>query len=388
MKIDRFNPLALAGALVTIALLGACATAPLPYKNPISVSPATGRVAVDQAVTVLDASGSQTAVFPTAKATTEALVAAMPNGSYSAGHVHFGGFQREDTGMASFNRGALAAAAKNAAFLEGSTPLYSVIQDEVAAKVGSSGKAAVVIISDGLATDYAGRADEGGLAVGAARAVAEGRSGATCFHTIQVGNDPAGAATLGAIANVTSCGSSTTAAALGSASALQQFAQNVYTGGPPPPPAPAPRPAPAPAPIGDADSDGVLDNRDQCPNTLRSARVDSRGCWTLRGLRFAVNAANIQPGYERTLNEDIEVLRNNPGVRVRIDGHTDSDGSAQYNEGLSVRRAASVRDYFVKSGLSPERFQVRGFGESRPIVPNDSRENKALNRRVELTIID
>lgn len=385
MKIHAFRTL---GALAAIALLGACATAPVPYKNPIAVSPVKGRVAVSQAVTVLDASGSQTGTFPDAKATLEALVAAMPNGNYDAGQVHFGGFDRASTGLSSFNRGAEAAAAKGAEFLEGSTPLYSVLENEVAGSIGGgSGKAAVVVISDGLATDYAGRDDEGGRAVAAARALAESRSGATCFHTVQVGDSAAGAATLQAISNATNCGSATTAAALGSASGMQQFAQAVYTGGAPAP-APAPAPKPAAPVIGDQDADGVADNRDACPNTLRQARVDSRGCWTLSGLRFGVNAANIEPGYERTLNEDVDVLRANPGVRVRIDGHTDSDGSAKYNEGLSLRRAASVRDYFVKSGLDPERFTVRGFGEARPVAPNDSRDNKRLNRRVELTIVD
>ena len=66
-----------------------------------------------------------------------------------------------------------------------------------------------------------------------------------------------------------------------------------------------------------------------------------------------------------------------------------STGTTAHNQNLSERRAASVRDYFVnEGGLAASRFQVKGFGESQPIAPNDTPANKRINRRVELTIID
>jgi OOP family OmpA-OmpF porin len=132
----------------------------------------------------------------------------------------------------------------------------------------------------------------------------------------------------------------------------------------------------------------VADSRDRCPNTLRNARVDARGCWTLTGVRFAVNSAALEGGSKQVLAEDLEVLRANPGVKISVDGHTDSDGSEAYNQSLSTRRAAAVRDYFVSQGLKASRFRVRGDGETSPAVPNNSRENKRINRRVELSIID
>jgi OOP family OmpA-OmpF porin len=376
-----------ASSFVAVAILGGCATAPIPYKTPVSVTPPSGRVAVSQAVNLFDASGSQSVVFADGKATLESIVAAMPNGNYQAGNIHFGGRKRELTGISGFNRATLANAANQAQFLEGTTPLYSLFENELDSAVGGgSGKAAVVLITDGLATDYAGRSGMTERTVEAARAVVAKRNGPLCFHTVQTGSAPEGTALLRSLAGLTSCGSYRTAASLGSASGLQQFARQAYLGGA----APAPRPAPTPVSNKqvDTDGDGVFDMTDQCPNTLRRARVDNRGCWTLSGLRFAVNGAGIEPTFREDLAEDLEVLRANPSVRVRVDGHTDSDGSAAYNQDLSLRRATAVRDFFVSQGLDSNRFKVQGFGESQPVAPNDSRANKRLNRRVELTIID
>lgn len=379
---SKFEHVVLAATLI---VAGGCATAPIPYKAPVSATPPSGQVIVSQAVNLFDSSGSQEANFADGKAVLESIVGVMPNGSYGAGHVHFGGFDREATGMAPFNRTTLATAAKDAAWIEGTTPIADVITTDLGALIGSAaGRAAVVLISDGQATDYAGRDEGGDGAVAAAAALAQARSGETCFHTIQTGNDAAGAATLQAIANVSKCGSFRNATTLVSASALQQFSRDVYLGA-----GPAPAPAPRAAAPGDADGDGVLDPNDACPGTLAAARVDGRGCWTLQGLQFAVNSAEIDRRYTTMLHEAIDVLKANPDVRISIDGHTDADGSDAYNQSLSERRAASVLNYFAtEGGLDRSRFVSKGYGESRPAAPNDTRENKAINRRVELTIVN
>ena len=100
-----------AGGLAFVAMLGACATPP-PYQEPIAVTPPSGSVAVTQAVTVLDASGSKEMAFPAAKATLESLVAAMPEGAYEASQLSFGGGRRAAAGGGSFDRATLAAAAR------------------------------------------------------------------------------------------------------------------------------------------------------------------------------------------------------------------------------------------------------------------------------------
>lgn len=371
--------------LCALVLASACARPPIPYQEPVPVRPVRGSVAVSQTMSLLDASGSQEAVFADGKAALESIVAAMPEGSYEAGLLVFGGFDRETTGMIPFDRAKLAAAAREASFLEGSTPTYAVLENELSSALRrDAGKAAVVLISDGLATDYAGHSGVDERTLAAARALVRDRSGKTCFHTVGLGDDAAGQALLRALAETSSCGSHRSIASLSDASAFQAFAREVYLGGAARRPAPRTRPAPV-----DTDGDGVFDSVDACPGTLRRAPVDERGCWTLHDLRFAVNGDTIESNSAVSLQEAIRVLAANPGVRVRIDGHTDSDGAAAYNQDLSERRAEAVRDYLVeKGGLDASRFEVEGFGESQPAVPNESSAQKRRNRRVELTLLE
>jgi OOP family OmpA-OmpF porin len=70
-------------------------------------------------------------------------------------------------------------------------------------------------------------------------------------------------------------------------------------------------------------------------------------------------------------------------MRIEIQGHTDNKGAAAYNLKLSDRRAASVRKYLVAHGVATDRLVSRGYGLTRPIVPNDTEQNRALNRRVQ-----
>src|SRR5690606_33594364 len=68
-------------------------------------------------------------------------------------------------------------------------------------------------------------------------------------------------------------------------------------------------------------------------------------------------------------------------------GHTDSIGTEQYNQGLSERRANSVKDYLVSKGIDPNRIYVEGKGETQPVASNATREGRAQNRRVEIEIV-
>ncbi|WP_444677764.1 OmpA family protein [Halomonas sp. E19] len=99
---------------------------------------------------------------------------------------------------------------------------------------------------------------------------------------------------------------------------------------------------------------------------------------------FAFDSAEIRPGAHQTLNQVANTLRENSDLRVRIEGHTDSVGSPQYNVGLSQRRADSVKSYLVSQGIAEQRMTTRGFGEERPVATNDTDEGRAQNRRVEI----
>lgn len=158
--------------------------------------------------------------------------------------------------------------------------------------------------------------------------------------------------------------------------------------------------APEPEPT-DSDGDGVPDSRDQCPGTPRGTPVDSNGCpeekeepVVLKGVKFEFDSATLTPAAEDRLDNVVNALQAAGDIEVRIEGHTDSIGSADYNEDLSQRRADSVKAYLVDNGISGNRMVTRGFGESQPVAPNtkpdgsDNPEGRAKNRRVELHVVE
>ncbi|MGB5490661.1 MAG: OmpA family protein, partial [Woeseiaceae bacterium] len=164
---------------------------------------------------------------------------------------------------------------------------------------------------------------------------------------------------------------------------------------PPPPPAPEPMPAaePVPDPDPDTDSDGVLNEADECPNTAAGAAVDRRGCVVqaeikLPDVRFESNSDRLRPGAEGTLNDAADTLMRNPGLLTEVAGYTDSRGDANYNRGLSERRAKTVRDYLIDRGVDSNRLTWRGYGESSPIADNETAEGRERNRRVLLRILE
>ncbi len=102
---------------------------------------------------------------------------------------------------------------------------------------------------------------------------------------------------------------------------------------------------------------------------------------------FRTDDDNITPEFYEVLNSVAIVLNEFDRTLVNVEGHTDSDGSAQYNRDLSNRRADAVASYLSSQRVDPRRLGVRGFGESRPIATNRTRAGKARNRRVEVRIV-
>lgn len=102
------------------------------------------------------------------------------------------------------------------------------------------------------------------------------------------------------------------------------------------------------------------------------------------GIYFDVNKDIVKPESFATLKEIAQVLKDNPNIKIKVVGHTDSDGDDKSNLDLSKRRAASVKDALANNfGIEAARIETDGKGESEPIVKNDSVVNKAKNRRVE-----
>jgi OOP family OmpA-OmpF porin len=139
----------------------------------------------------------------------------------------------------------------------------------------------------------------------------------------------------------------------------------------PPPPAP---PGPPAAP--------VVEEEPVVVETLVAEKI------VLRGVNFDFDKSEIRPDAAVILDEAVSILSGQPGTRVRVEGHTCSMGPDAYNQGLSERRAASVRRYLVDHGIEASRLTSVGFGESSPIATNDTREGRALNRRVELQVLE
>tara|TARA_R110002096_G_scaffold42642_8_gene114855 strand:+ start:103 stop:834 length:732 start_codon:yes stop_codon:yes gene_type:complete len=165
---------------------------------------------------------------------------------------------------------------------------------------------------------------------------------------------------------------------------------------PPAAPAPKPRPpAPKPQPPKDSDGDGVYDNRDECPGTPAGVKVNAVGCpevgekiLSLEGVNFDHDKAMIKAESRPILDNAVKVLNENASVHVRVEGHTDSDGTDAYNMSLSQRRAEAVAAYLTAAGIDANRLSPVGYGESAPVAPNDTKENKYKNRRVDLVVTE
>jgi len=108
----------------------------------------------------------------------------------------------------------------------------------------------------------------------------------------------------------------------------------------------------------------------------------------LRDLQFASNSAVLGSGAQGRLAPLAAFLAKQPDTRIQIAGHTDAQGSDAFNMDLSARRAASVGAYLSSTGVSDARIAAVGMGEASPVATNDTAAGRAINRRVEVTILD
>jgi OOP family OmpA-OmpF porin len=205
-----------------------------------------------------------------------------------------------------------------------------------------------------------------------------------CIYTVQIGVCPEGKKLLEQVAQAGQCGCYVSGDQIATSEGMADFVTRVFLKKAPPKPAPV-AVVVEKVVIMDSDGDGVPDNLDKCPGTPKGAKVNKDGCWVIGNVLFDFDKYNIKPQYYHLLDEVAAVFVQNPGLRVRIEGHTDNIGTAAYNLKLSLRRANAVMEYLVKKGIAKERLRTEGFGFTRPVASNKTKEGRALNRRVQLT---
>ncbi|NCA78679.1 MAG: OmpA family protein [Sphingobacteriia bacterium] len=146
----------------------------------------------------------------------------------------------------------------------------------------------------------------------------------------------------------------------------------------------------------DTDGDGVPDYLDKCPTSAGPA--SNYGCPELKkevknlfkkamqGIQFETGKDVIKKVSYPILNQIADVMKENPTYHLAISGHTDDVGNDEYNQTLSDKRAASVRRYLINQGIDENRMTSHGYGETRPIADNKTKQGRALNRRVEFEV--
>ena len=104
------------------------------------------------------------------------------------------------------------------------------------------------------------------------------------------------------------------------------------------------------------------------------------------GILFATNSSTLEPQAKTNINKLAVILNKYPDTNILVTGHTDSDGTEEYNQTLSEKRAKSVSDYTIGQGINSSRFSIIGLGETEPVASNETVDGKHLNRRVEIAI--
>lgn len=147
----------------------------------------------------------------------------------------------------------------------------------------------------------------------------------------------------------------------------------------------------------DTDGDGVSDAEDACPRS--PGPLETKGCpriaqedrntleVAMRAVQFDLGRSTLKTESFRILNQVGDILKKYPDYNLIISGHTDNSGGASTNQRLSEKRAQTCYEYLISRGISSSRLGYAGYGETRPIADNNTKEGRYLNRRVEFELI-
>jgi outer membrane protein OmpA-like peptidoglycan-associated protein len=149
-------------------------------------------------------------------------------------------------------------------------------------------------------------------------------------------------------------------------------------------------------PVPDTDKDGVNDEEDRCPTV--AGTIENKGCppikkeivekvnFAARRIQFEKAKANLLPESLKVLDDVVNVLNENPELKLSIEGHTSNSGVYEANMKLSDQRANTVKKYFIAKGINSARLHAEGFGPNKPLNAGRTSAERALNRRVELKL--
>ena len=139
----------------------------------------------------------------------------------------------------------------------------------------------------------------------------------------------------------------------------------------------------------DSDGDGVVDSKDECPNTPKMFKVDEHGCPATATLHinFASNGADITEEVMSKVKDFAEFLKQNDDYDIVILGYTDSSGIEQNNITLSQKRADAIKEALKRDGISGARMTTIGKGSADPVADNATPEGRAQNRRIEIQFV-
>ena len=339
-------------SFITFLLMAGCQT--LPDISGLSAPPVIPgedeEIIRDQLIILVDATGSvgTNHVFAYEKALVQAFTGAMPEGDYNAGITSFSGVSESNwlkLPLAAYDRDAMNFAAARLEPLGLSTPLSCALLSLRPELEGKMGRGAILLFSDGEVKDPE-------AVLHACQELKMAHRTQLCIFTVHVGHGNRGKQLLENMAKVNGCGKYYEGASLDSAAAIQGLVRDIFL-------APEKVPVPAPQPA----------------------------AWTLKIINFDNDSAVVAAQYEVQLDDAAAILAAQPGIRLLLEGHTDSNAPAAYNQTLSEARVEAVKSALVKRGVDASRLETGAYGKTRPAVPNDSPENRHKNRRVELSVI-
>lgn len=333
---------------------------------------------VNNFLVILDASGTMKgAEFDTAREVVQRMILTIPDVKLKSGLRSFGFVLGDQTymlyGMADHDKAKYIAAMPGFAG-EGTSPLGDSILAAGSDLKGTTGRCALIVVSDGIPTI------EPSTLSGpkAAEAVKKQYGQRLCIYTVHVGNNADGKEIMDRIARAGECGFATRAGDIMSSEGMANFVQKVFLekGAPPPaPPPPAPKPEPAPPPPPPPKP---------APPPPAPKVIDRL---TLQVL-FDVDKSIITEADKMELQKAVAFVKKYPGAKIEVDGHTDSIGTDAYNQKLSERRAAAVKDFLIKeAGVDSSKITAVGHGKAEPVADNKTAAGRARNRRVEILIL-